>query len=387
MTTLTAFPPPYGDPYDLWATPIGLAVRQEYYQGRLLGKLGAVTVGLADWWLPGLSRAWFAPRGYIHPITLAYRALLRAEDGPLAENAARALLAGLDQSATRGYGGVAWGLNMPWMSKNGLYGPEIPFVTHTPYVLEALLALAACKAVRESAMALFHDSWGFLHALRVMEQGPETLALSYGPVEEPRIVVNAQAYAAFCFGLHAEHGLSERREQARAMANALVTWVIRHQAADGSWHYYADDLPGNFIDGFHTCFVLKNLLRTPHDVVGVVEVIERGWGFLRERFIDPESGLCRRFVVKANRDPFVWDLYDQAEYLGLLVDFGLLEEAMLFRERVVAHFRRGDVWWCRIDFLGRRWGRGFLRWGILPFQYQEARLERAIKVSGVQRNY
>ena len=36
---------------------------------------------------------------------------------------------------------ISWGLGFPWMSKNGLYGSELPFITHTPYAMEALLHL------------------------------------------------------------------------------------------------------------------------------------------------------------------------------------------------------------------------------------------------------
>jgi len=69
------------------------------------------------------------------------------------------------------------------------------------------------------------------------------------------------------------------------------------------------------------------------------------------------------------------DLYDQAEYLGLLVDYGLFDEASEFAERVEKKFRKGEHWYCRIDIFGRRWGKDFLRWGIVPFWYHQARLK------------
>jgi len=269
------------------------------------------------------------------------------------------------------------------MSKNGLYGPEVPFVTHTPYVMEALLEIAGQPDLHDEAMALFHGTWAFLESLKVMYKGTDDLALSYAPVEEPRIVVNANAYAAFAYALHAVHGREAVGERARDKARRLVNWVVRQQEQDGSWFYYADREPGNFIDCFHSCFVVKNLLKVKRLLPDLADVVDsaatRGWDYIASNLFDERAGLCRRFAVRAQRDPFRWDLYDQAEYLGLLVDFGELEQAEAFARRVEARFRKGKHWYCRIDFLGRRWGRDFLRWGIVPFWYHRARLRRALE--------
>ena len=51
--------------------------------------------------------------------------------------------------------------------------------------------------------------------------------------------------------------------------------------------------------------------------------VQSGWSFLQNKLYDEKPGLCRRFIQKSVKDPFRWDLYDQAEYIGLLVDFGL----------------------------------------------------------------
>lgn len=64
--------------------------------------------------------------------------------------------------------------------------------------------------------------------------------------------------------------------------------------------------------------------------------------------------------------------------LGLLVDFGHLDEAKGFASHVEDRFRKGDHWYCRIDIFDRRWGKDFLRWGIVPFQYHRARLDRVL---------
>ena len=107
--------------------------------------------------------------------------------------------------------------------------------------------------------------------------------------------------------------------------------------------------------------------------------VEKGWEFLNTSFFDHKKGLCRRFVDRDTHDPYLWDIYDQAEYLGLLIDFGLLKEASDFRTRVAELFKYDGDWWCRIDILGRRWGKNYMRWGITPFLYHSSRLDLAIK--------
>jgi len=248
-------------------------------------------------------------------------------------------------------------------------------------VMEALLVLGKVPSVHDEAMDMFCGTWTFLESLKVMSEDEETLALSYAPIDEPRIVINANAYAAFAYALHAVHGKGELREIAKRKVEKIIRWVARQQNADGSWFYYADSESGNFIDCFHSCFVVKNILKVRGLLPGLADqthsVTEKGWGYINRELYDEDAGFCRRFTVRAQRDSFRWDLYDQAEYLGLLVDFGLLDEATEFAERVGRRFCKGDHWYCRIDILGRRWGKDFLRWGIAPFWYHKARLNQA----------
>ena len=372
------------DPYDLWATDLGIWVRKQYYLGRISGKGGGLALVLLDWIAPGFCRYLAGAKPLRYPVVIAHEILLWRIVSQVEKDLEDNSLEQLVSLASR-HGDEklwSWGLGFPWMSKNGLYGPQLPFVTHTPYVMEALLALAERRDLREESMSMFHGTWNFLESLKVMHRGENELALSYAPVDEPRIVINANGYAAFAYAMHAVHGREEIRDLAGAKAVQLARWVIGQQQENGSWLYYADDKAGNFIDCFHSCFVIKNLLKVKRlipGLAGIVEpALEKGWAYIQEQFFDEARGLCRRFTVHAQRDPFRWDLYDQAEYLGLLVDFGELARARVFALRAEKRFRRGKDWYCRIDIFGRRWGCNFLRWGITPFWYHRARLERAL---------
>lgn len=384
----------YYDPYDHWATGFGVRVRHAYYRDKLVGKVSAAIVVAADWVGPLLLRRMINASPRLHPITAAHLVRLVLDGSAFVPtNFDQVAIDLFDRLAARGgreCPWMAWGLGFQWMSKNGLYSKELPFITHTPYVMEALLALVAnrpdCEVEdsgRSQARAMFNSTWGFLQSLLVMHRDTDSLALSYSPVVEPRIVVNANTYAAFAYALHATHGAPHVRQEARAKAISLCRWVARQQNKDGSWFYFADDLAGNFIDGFHSCIVLRNLNKTAALIPEVQSIVgspvERGWRFMTDVGFDSQRGLCRRFIVRDFRDPYPWDIYDQAEYLGLLIDFGQIEEATKFREHVKRQFCDDGNWWCRIDVLGRRWGRNFLRWGIVPFWYHSARLDRVLQ--------
>lgn len=364
------------DPYDLWATRAGVDIRRQFYEGRISGKVGAGVFALFDWIAPSLARFACKAPLRLHPITAAHLVLM-SEYQDMGFNDKEAVDALASLAAWKGENNKwAWGLGFPWMSKNGLYGQDVPFVTHTPYVMEALLKLIS-SGDGAKAREMFEGTWGFLESLLVMHDEKDGLALSYAPVEEPRIVVNANAYASFAYALHAVHGNPETRQIASQKACRLARWVLKHQEKDGSWYYYADKNQGNFIDCFHTCFVIKNLLKVGALIPQIKGEIEKpvnaGFEFLKNYFYDEKTGLCRRFTVRDIKDPYRLDLYDQAEYLGLLIDMGNLKEARTFRDRVQKVFGNSEHMWCRIDVLGRRWGKDFLRWGIVPFKYQALR--------------
>jgi hypothetical protein len=229
---------------------------------------------------------------------------------------------------------------------------------------------------------MFRATWRFLESLKVMDETVDMLSLSYGPVDEPRPVVNANTYASFAFALHAANN-EQKHNIALDKTLRIARWVVNQQRSDGSWTYFADDLPGNFIDGFHSCLVLRNLRKVAKIVPSAREIVEKainkGWTFLRACAFDKHNGMLKRFVVRDFHDPYAWDIYDQAEYLGLLIDFGEIEEAVRFRSHIINQFSNGTDWWCRIDILGRRWGRNFLRWGIVPFWFHSARLDNALE--------
>ncbi len=363
------------DPYDVWSTPLFGRLKMDYNNGKLLSRPLLVCCYLMDFAFPVLTRKTLGCPKTLSPHVLALHCLF----ADLSNEESVAAVDLFEKMNVLDHG-KAWGLPFRWYSKHAVYSDRIPYITHTPYVMEALLKLAEERGVSGRAMDMFKQTWPFVDGLRVMSADGKRLALSYSSEEEGRIVNNAQSYAAYAYAMHYAHGDPEHASRAEERCRQLTAWILSQQRVDGSWLYYADDKSGNFIDCFHSCFIIKNLLKAAQLVPSLKEMfgdsLERAVSFLDESFLNNEKQLCLRFVNEVRRDLYRWDIYDQAEYLGLLVDLGRVDEAVKFRDSVRHNFSDGKNWWCRIDPLGRRWGKNFLRWGIMPFHYQSKRLDK-----------
>src|SRR5439155_23317318 len=106
-----------------------------------------------------------------------------------------------------------------------------------------------------------------------------------------------------------------------ATANRNLRFVLESQNLDGSW-YYAVDGARDFVDHFHTCFVLKCLAkiqRATNDSSCSL-AIERGVDYYVENLFD-DAGLPKPFARRPRMTVYRRELYDYAECvnLGVLV--------------------------------------------------------------------
>jgi hypothetical protein len=360
------------DPYDIWSLPALGKLKSKWTAGQKAKAFLVPMIGVIELLAPNFLRQILG----VQPNTFPHVEAMRYQFNDLSPNEA---LHNFTEARVRE---SAWGLPFSWFSKNGVYSAKTPYITNTPYVMEALISIADLSELKPQAKKLFQQTWCFLQELEVMHSTESELALSYAPVPEPRKVINANSYAALAYALHAVYGEKNNNKIAQERVLRLVNWILSQQQSNGSWYYYADNEAGNFIDCFHSCFIIKNLIKIEKLLPDLSEVIQpavdKGWAYIRSDLYDPKQGFCKRFSHRSHRDPFRWDLYDQAEYLGLLVDFSLYAEAEEFAQRVERKFSKNGHWYCRIDILGRRWGKDFLRWGIAPYHYHKHRLQLAI---------
>ncbi|MGC2266776.1 MAG: hypothetical protein WA608_08305, partial [Candidatus Acidiferrales bacterium] len=87
--------------------------------------------------------------------------------------------------------------------------------------------------------------------------------------------------------------------------------------ADGSW-YYATDGTRDFVDHFHTCFVMKALAKiealTGHP--GCTRALQRGVDYYVKNLFD-EQGAPKPFSRRPRLTVYRRELYDYAECLNL----------------------------------------------------------------------
>ena len=143
--------------------------------------------------------------------------------------------------------------------------------------------------------------------------GGSTCSYTPDPRESVR-VINANAYRAF---LLSSAALDFSEEKYQKVAQRNLNFVIESQNADGSW-YYANDGKRDFIDHFHTCFVLKALAKIENLTgdSGCARAIERGVSYYLANLFD-RDGLPKPFSRPPRLIVYRRELYDYAECINL----------------------------------------------------------------------
>lgn len=303
------------DPYDFWAS-LGGRAKTLYYRRRVLGKVAAAPFVMLDLVAPR-TRALVRPRDRF-PIAdahyaMGYFALARAEDDPRHIQRGRAFLNALEQSRSRLFEDPAWGYPFDWPTRYGVYRAGWPLMTSTPYGYEAFEAGHA--VVGDMTYVKMMDGVARFAAERipVTPIGPGSEAAAYTPFDR-RQVVNASAYRGF---LLTAGGRRFEREDWLVAARRNVAFVLQSQRDDGSWPYSTDG-PDDFVDNFHTCFVLKNLVKiwAQTEDEEVREAIGNGYSFYLDHLLD-ERGRPIPFARRPRLTLHRHDLYDYAEGINL----------------------------------------------------------------------
>jgi hypothetical protein len=154
------------------------------------------------------------------------------------------------------------------------------------------------------------------------------MTCSYTP-EVKGLVINASAYRA---GLLAQAAKFLGPEGWLDTAMRNVNFVLETQNADGSWPYAVDGVR-DFVDHFHTCFVMKALAkiyflnRDPRILAALTKGVDY---YLKNLF--GKDGMPRPFSKAPRLTVYRCELYDCAECINLCLllrrDFPRLEETL-----------------------------------------------------------
>ena len=333
LTGFAAWLDAYGesswDYQSVYAGPIGGWAKSQYYRRRLLGKVAVAPMVFCEAFLPWGRR--FFHRRMRFPIAdahyaMAFTFLYQATSDLTYLKRAMHFLTVLKETRCSQFKEYCWGYPFNWVWRGGVIKQQTPLITTTPYVYEAFLQVYEMLERRESGDGYFSPEQGnewrrilesiARHAFADIKDFPTSKTgstSSYTPFDEGG-VVNAAAYRAFLL-TSASQVFSSSNYWKTAERN--LNFVLENQNADGSW-YYAMDGVRDFVDHFHTCFVMKALTKiyalTGH--AATLEALEKGMRYYLNNLFDAD-GLPKPFSRAPRLTIYKRELYDLAECINL----------------------------------------------------------------------
>jgi hypothetical protein len=313
------------DQYDFWAFSLGQRAKSLYYKAPFVGTIAVAPFVFLESFAPS-TRKWFSPRRRF-PIADAHYAmgfsyLFRAGGKQQYYDKAKDFLNSLKTSRCKDYKHYCWGYPFDWVGHSGMSKAGVPFITTTPYVYEAFAVVYDLHNEQGQWLEIMHSILEHaLYDIKDKQIAPEVSTCSYSPVDNRHSVVNASAYRAF---LLAEGAKRFSNDNYWKVGEKNLNFVLQSQQADGSW-LYATDGGDCFIDHFHTCFVLKNLVKIERliNTPKCKKAIERGVEYYLKCLID-KQGLPKSFAKAPRITLYRHELYDYAESINL---------GLLLRER------------------------------------------------------
>ncbi|MBA3830916.1 MAG: hypothetical protein H0X34_03285 [Chthoniobacterales bacterium] len=257
-----------------------------------------------------------------------------------------------------------WGYPFDWVTRGGLMKRETPLITTTPYAYEAFLQMYELEARPEWKEILASIARHVAYDIKSYKTSEHGSSSSYTPFDKGG-VINSAAYRAF---LLTSASQLFSNDDYLEIAQRNLSFVLETQNEDGSWPYAVDGVR-DFVDHFHTCFVMKGLAKihrlTGDDAIAAALVKAVDY-YLRNLFY--EDGMPKPFSKAPRLTVYKCELYDCAECINLcLLLRRSFPEMNATLERVVQGILNR---WVRVDgsFRSRRLHLGWdnvpmHRWG------------------------
>jgi hypothetical protein len=304
------------DWWDLWSTKAGGMAKALYHRSPLLGVAAVAPFMMIDLTLPGVRKLFAQKRVYpicVAHMGLGYLNMFHQTGREIYLAKARQMVDLLLDLACPIAPGLGWGMKHDWMTVKGLVPIDTPCHTQTAYgywLIRKLLDETNDAKYQELLLRIArHEA----HDFPEWEEG-DALVSSYSTLDN-RHVVNANSYRMAIL-IDAGRRFNDQEFTDKGLATAR--WVLGMQKPDGSWPY-ADDEP--FVDCYHTCFVLKNLLEAwplaEHLKRKIDSAFQKGIAYYLNNLFD-RDGIPIPFAVAPRMVFYKYDSYDIAESISLL---------------------------------------------------------------------
>jgi hypothetical protein len=359
---LDAFGDTSWDHQSFFAGPVGRRAKALYYRNRLLGTAAVAPMIFFEAALPSARRLFHRPVRF--PIADAHYSMGFAflyeatRDFSYLERAVH-FLTELKKSRCRQFKEYCWGYPFDWVTRNDILKEQTPLITTTPYVYEAFLHVFELNPRDEWKLILESIARHASVDIKDFRTSERASNCSYTPYDGGG-VINAAAYRAF---LLTSASLFFSNNNYWKIAERNLNFVLENQNSDGSW-FYAVDGVRDFIDHYHTCFVMKALAKI-HALTGHAESLEalhKGVRYYLDNLFDTD-GLPKPFSKAPRLTVYKRELYDCAECINLCL---LLRDRFpalkITLEKVVAHIL--EVWVKREGSFRSR--KLYLGWDNIP---------------------
>ncbi len=308
------------DHQSFFASKFGRSAKALYYKRPLLGKLAVSPMIFCEAFVPSARTLFWKPQRF--PIADAHYAMgfaFLSETLGEEQYYQRAVhfLEVLKQTRCPGFERYAWGYPFSWEGRSGTVKEGTPLITTLPYAYEAFWQVHHIDGKQEWQEIMHSIAEHAFLDYRDYETSPVASKCAYSP--DPRDgggVINASAYRAF---LLTRAAVDFSEEKYRIASERNMNFVIESQNADGSW-YYSNDGQRDFVDHFHTCFVMKALAKI-EAITGspaCTKSIERGVDYYTKNLFDANHS-PKPFSRSPRLTVYRQELYDLAECINVAV--------------------------------------------------------------------
>src|SRR5665213_2103806 len=335
LTNFTGWLENYGevswDHQSFFAGPFGRLAKRLYYLNKVIGTPAVAPMVFCEAYLPDARRLFHHPIRL--PIADAHYAMgfafLHEATGAAAylEKAVH-FLEVLEKTRSPGYREFCWGYPFHWVTRTGTIKAHTPLITTTPYVFEAFLQVKKLRERAEWRQILESIVRHATTDIKDFKFSEHANTCSYTPHDEGKIV-NASAYRATMLVTAAKFF---NNDELLKTAGLNVNFVLETQNPNGSWPYAVDGVR-DFVDHFHTCFVMKALAKI-YLLTGdrrIYDALESGLNYYLKN-IFAEDGMPRPFSKAPRMTVYQCELYDCAECINLCLllrkDFPQLEKTL-----------------------------------------------------------
>ena len=357
------------DPYDIWKTWYGLPVKKLYNRHSVVGLLPAVALTLFDTYFNNNLRKSYVKQEYAIVRALASLALLnlyKSQGSVFYLNYIEKHLQWLADNPCIGHG-YSWGLGFTHaVSEDVIYDSNTPFTTITVYALEAFIEYIHITG-RRDYLHIVNGVYDFFeNNIKIMDETDDCLATSYGPLRD-RVVINALSYTMFSYALLLQYIPDENKHNATVKIQKLYNYIRNNQNENGAWLYSPHG--NSFIDCFHSCIVLKNLIKTNRllSLSDCSAIVEKGYDYLKNNFFDNKARLFRRFTLSNKPSLIKYDLYDNAEMFNLACLYDDHAVISSLSASIKTNFCKGKDIYSQIVEPGLLRNKNMLRWAVMPY--------------------